>query len=74
MRHATILLAVLVRERATIEALALRHSADPTPDRAALDRAYADAMRELARRFPAGLGAGRRDPGLVPVLSPAPNT
>ena len=40
------------RERATIEALARRHSADPKADRAALDRAYADAMREVTRRFP----------------------
>jgi tetratricopeptide (TPR) repeat protein len=40
------------RERATIEALAARHSADPKADRPALARAYADAMREVARRFP----------------------
>ncbi len=40
------------RERATIEALARRHSATPGADRAALDRAYADAMREVAHRFP----------------------
>jgi len=43
---------VTERERATIEALARRHSATPGADRAALDRAYADAMREVARRFP----------------------
>ena len=46
------------RERALIEALAARHSASPGADRAALDRAYADAMREVARRFPADLDAG----------------
>jgi tetratricopeptide (TPR) repeat protein len=40
------------RERAIIEALAVRHSADPKADRAALDRAYADAMRQVAREYP----------------------
>ena len=40
------------RERAIIEAQAARHSSDATADRAALDRAYADAMREVARQFP----------------------
>jgi tetratricopeptide (TPR) repeat protein len=41
------------RERAVIEALAARHSDSSTADRAALDRAYADAMRDVTRRFPA---------------------
>ena len=45
------------RERVTIEALAARHSPDPKADRAALDRAYADAMREVTRRFPDDLDA-----------------
>jgi tetratricopeptide (TPR) repeat protein len=44
-------------ERALITALAARHSASPTADRTALDRAYADAMREVTRRFPADLDA-----------------
>ncbi|HSB42786.1 MAG TPA: hypothetical protein VLK28_13200 [Methylomirabilota bacterium] len=44
-------------ERALIAALAARHSASPTADRTALDRAYADAMREVTRRFPADLDA-----------------
>ena len=44
-------------ERALIAALAARHSAAPTADRAALDRAYADAMRDVTRRFPADLDA-----------------
>ncbi len=44
-------------ERAMIEALAKRHSALPVADRAALDRAYADAMREVAQRFPNDLDA-----------------
>lgn len=46
------------RERALIDALAVRHSAVPGAERAALDRAYADAMREVARRFPDDLDAG----------------
>lgn len=40
-------------ERALIEAAALRYSADPAADRAALDAAYADAMLAVAARFPA---------------------
>lgn len=40
-------------EQALIDAIALRYSADPKAERAALDRAYADAMLEAARRFPA---------------------
>src|SRR5262245_20194624 len=40
------------RERALIDALAARHGSAPGGDRAALDRAYADAMREVARRYP----------------------
>ena len=40
-------------ERALIEAVALRYSADPAADRAALDARYADAMLDVARRFPA---------------------
>ncbi|XXX80590.1 hypothetical protein WMF30_17695 [Sorangium sp. So ce134] len=46
------------RERAYVEALAERYAATPGGDRAALDRAYASAMRELARRFPDDLDAG----------------
>lgn len=40
------------RERALIEALQARYSADPAAERAALDAAYADAMQRLAARFP----------------------
>lgn len=40
-------------EQALIEAVAKRYSRDPKADRAALDGAYADAMLEVARRFPA---------------------
>lgn len=39
-------------ERALIEAVAQRYSRDPAADRAALDAAYADAMLDVARRFP----------------------
>ncbi|WP_257550423.1 hypothetical protein [Sphingopyxis sp. DBS4] len=39
-------------ERALIEAVAHRYSRDPGADRAALDMAYADAMLDVARRFP----------------------
>ena len=45
------------RERALIRALAKRHSADPSAKREALDRAYADAMRDVARQFPDDLEA-----------------
>ena len=41
------------KERALIEALEKRYSADPAADRAPLDAAYADAMRAVAVRFPA---------------------
>lgn len=40
-------------ERALIEAAARRYSRDLAADRAALDAAYADAMLDVARRFPA---------------------
>ncbi|HSK80233.1 MAG TPA: hypothetical protein VLQ45_27510 [Thermoanaerobaculia bacterium] len=40
------------KERAWIEALSARYSDSPTADRAALDSAYADAMRRLAWRYP----------------------
>ena len=43
---------VTPRERATIQALAKRHSSEAGAERAALDRAYADAMREVVRSFP----------------------
>src|SRR5262249_32877505 len=44
-------------ERAMIEAVARRHSADPQAKREALDQAYANAMREIARQFPNDLEA-----------------
>ncbi|HVN37114.1 MAG TPA: hypothetical protein VMW19_02945 [Myxococcota bacterium] len=39
-------------DRALIEALTMRYSPMQGADRAALDRAYADAMRDVASRFP----------------------
>jgi tetratricopeptide (TPR) repeat protein len=45
------------RERGYIEALANRYVADPKAPREPLDRAYADAMRALADRFPDDLDA-----------------
>ena len=48
---------VTPRERATIEALAKRHSTAPGAERAVLDRAYADAMRQVVRSFPDDLDA-----------------
>src|SRR4051812_27607627 len=44
-------------ERALIGALARRHSDAPGAVRATLDRAYADAMRQVARQFPLDLDA-----------------
>jgi tetratricopeptide (TPR) repeat protein len=44
-------------ERALIDAVARRHSADPAQTRAALDGAYANALRDVARRFPDDLEA-----------------
>jgi len=44
-------------EQALIEALATRYSKAPEADRAALDRAYADAMATVAAAYPEHLGA-----------------
>ncbi len=44
-------------ERALIEALVKRHATDPGVKREALDRAYADAMRGVARQYPDDLEA-----------------
>ena len=40
------------RERALIDALARRYASEPAADRAALDAAYAEAMGQVAARFP----------------------
>src|SRR5262245_47019368 len=39
-------------ERALIDALTKRYAEQPVKDRSGLDRAYADAMRAVARQFP----------------------
>lgn len=39
-------------ERDLIEALSVRYAAEPVPDRSPLDRAYADAMRDVAGKYP----------------------
>lgn len=44
--------AAMPAEAALIEALAKRYAAEPVADRAPLDQAYADAMREVAKQFP----------------------
>lgn len=48
---------VNAHERAYIEALALRFSADPAADRKQLDQDYANAMRKLASSYPNDLDA-----------------
>jgi tetratricopeptide (TPR) repeat protein len=45
------------RERAYIDALAKRYSPEEKPDRNELDRAYAEAMRQLHERYPEDLDA-----------------
>jgi tetratricopeptide (TPR) repeat protein len=45
------------KERAYVDALAKRYAADPKAERAPLDRAYAEAMREVVKRFPDDLDA-----------------
>ena len=45
------------RERAYVEALATRYARSEPTDRSALDRAYADAMRELHRADPSDVDA-----------------
>ena len=45
------------KERAYIDALAVRYDGQTRRDRTALDRAYAEAMRDLSARFPDDLDA-----------------
>ncbi len=45
------------REQAYIDALATRYSKAAKPDRNALDRAFAEAMRQLSERYPDDLDA-----------------
>ena len=57
-------------ERAMIDAVLERHSADPAAKRADLDRAYADAMRTVAQRFPDDLEAATFFAEAAMVLRP----
>lgn len=43
------------KERALLDALTRRYTGDPKEDRTALDRAYANAMRDVARSYPADI-------------------
>ncbi|HXI02039.1 MAG TPA: hypothetical protein VNI57_02575, partial [Candidatus Saccharimonadales bacterium] len=45
------------KDQAYIEALSARYSAEPVEDRKPLDEAYAEAMRDLARRYPGDVDA-----------------
>lgn len=45
------------KEQAYIDAMARRYQAEFTEDRSALDKAYANAMRELTQRYPDDLDA-----------------
>lgn len=45
------------KEQAYIDALSRRYQAEPAADRTAMDRSYANAMRELVRQFPDDLDA-----------------
>ncbi len=45
------------REQAYIEALAKRYVKEPVEDRSALDRAYAEAMGKVAKKYPGDLHA-----------------
>jgi tetratricopeptide (TPR) repeat protein len=57
LRHAHAARSATPRERAYVEALSKRY-ADPAPvDRSALEVAYAQAIRDVARRFPDDLDA-----------------
>ena len=58
------------RERAYIEALSTRYTSDPTADRSTLDRAYADAMRELSAAFPDDLDAATLFAEALMILMP----
>jgi tetratricopeptide (TPR) repeat protein len=58
-------------ERALIEAMATRYAAAPTQaNRAALDSAYANAMRDVVRRFPDDLDAATLFAEALMVLRP----
>jgi tetratricopeptide (TPR) repeat protein len=57
-------------EQAYIQALAARYAPMPVADRAPLDRAYADAMRQVAQRFPNDVDAATLFAEALMDLSP----
>jgi tetratricopeptide (TPR) repeat protein len=57
-------------ERDYIDALAPRYAAEPPEDRSALDRAYAQSMRELHERYPNDLDAATLYAEAVMDLTP----
>jgi tetratricopeptide (TPR) repeat protein len=57
-------------EQALIQALAARYAPAPVANRAPLDRAYADAMRDVVRRFPDDLDAATLFAEALMDLSP----
>jgi tetratricopeptide (TPR) repeat protein len=59
-----------VKEQALIAALASRYAADESADRVALDIAYADAMAEVAERFPDDLDVATLAAEAMMDLSP----
>jgi tetratricopeptide (TPR) repeat protein len=61
---------VSARERAYIEALSKRYSNDPAADRAPLDLAYAQAMKDLATRYPDEIDAATLYAAALMNLSP----
>ena len=58
------------REQAYIDALVTRYSKEAKPDRNALDRAYAKAMRQLSQRYPDDLDAATLYAEALMDLSP----
>jgi tetratricopeptide (TPR) repeat protein len=58
------------KERALIHALAARYAADPPEDRSALDAAYARALGEVVRQYPADLDAATLYAEALMDLSP----
>jgi tetratricopeptide (TPR) repeat protein len=58
------------KERALIEALATRYAAVPPADRAALEKAYADAMGRVAARYPDDHEAATLHAEALMMLSP----
>ena len=58
------------REQAFIDAMATRYTDSASPDRQALDRAYAEAMKKLSQRYPDDLDAATLYAESVMNLSP----